>query len=210
MKSQLNAQVPRLRDLRQKKAEDPMAFLDGAEGEDGDIPDDLSLAPTDASTSAGTFMTRYTNRSTGTLATNATRKTSKNRRREERKRARGKKGTVYEEEYLVNSIARLIERLNVVGEDVTKLAAGLMRRAMRERAVAVEAAMVEVVVTCERCMVEVFVASEEMSMPSSGGETEGSARPLGGQGVLWEALTASKQKIDMPVLKAFDRLSLLE
>ena len=109
MKSQLSAQVPRLRELRQRKLDDPIAFLDGADGGDVDIPDDLSLAPTDASTTGGTFMTRYTNRSTGTLATNASRQTSKNRRREERKRARGKKGTVYEEEYLTNSLERLIE-----------------------------------------------------------------------------------------------------
>ena len=109
MKAQLEAQVPRIRELRDKKRQDPLAFYEGdplpggAEG-GGDIPDNVSLAPTDASTAGGgTLFTRYTARSSGdeTLGTDVTRRSSKNRRREERKRARGKKGSVYEEEYLV-------------------------------------------------------------------------------------------------------------
>ncbi|KAK4549899.1 hypothetical protein LTR36_005200 [Oleoguttula mirabilis] len=212
MKSQVHAQVPRLRELRQKKAEDPMAFLDGADGDDGDIPDNLSLAPTDT-TAGGTFMTRYTNRSTGTLATNATRKTSKNRRREERKRARGKKGTVYEEEYLVNSISRLMERLNSVIEDLARLVESLMRRAMRERAVAVEVAAQDVVEACRDSLEEVYGVPEH-----GGGRTteeqqavdgEVHNRPGGGEGVLYETLAASGHKPVAPVLKAFERLSLL-
>ena len=207
MKTQLNAQLPRLRELQLKKAEDPMAFLDGADGADDDIPDNLSLAPTDATTSAGTFMTRYTNRSTGTLATNATRKTSKNRRREERKRAKGKKGTVYEEEYLVNSIARLIERLNVIGDDVAALVQGLMRRAMRERAVAVQTAMEEVVQVSRGCIAEVFARQASAEVAGGDGATE---RPMGGQGVLWDAIIGAGRRIEPPVLKEFHSLSLLE
>jgi elongator complex protein 1 len=217
MRTQLGAQIPRLRELRQKKAEDPMAFLDGGEGGVGgdDIPDNISLAATDASTSGGTFMTRYTNRSTGTLATNATRKTSKNRRREERKRARGKKGTVYEEEYLVNSVARLIERLNSVGEDVERLIEGLMRRTMRERAIAVDAAYKDVLDACKECMAEVFespvtVAGPVGAGPDGEGASDQAPRPWGGQGVLWEALSASQQKREAPVLKGMERLSLLD
>jgi elongator complex protein 1 len=103
-------------------------FFDGIDSPD--IPDNVSLAPTETSTSGGTFMTRYTNR-TGTINTTTTRKTSKNRRREERKRARGKKGSVYEEEYLVNSIERLVERVNRVNEEVQRLVEGLIRRRMR-------------------------------------------------------------------------------
>lgn len=210
MKSQLSAQLPRLRELRAKKLADPMAFLDGAEGGgDGvDLPDNISLAPTDATTSAGTFMTRYTNRSTGTLATDATRKTSKNRRREERKRARGKKGTVYEEEYLVNSVGRLVERVNGVNEDVGRLVEGLMRRGMRERAVAVEGGMLEVVEVCRGCLEEVFGGQSLGGGVAAGGES-GGARPWGGQGVLWEALSGEGAKKEAPVLKAFERLSLL-
>ncbi|OQO05229.1 hypothetical protein B0A48_08996 [Cryoendolithus antarcticus] len=209
MKTQLQNQIPRLRGLRTKKSEDPLSFLDNGDADDVDVPDNLSLAPTDTSTSGGTFMTKYTNRSTGTLASNASRKTSKNRRREERKRARGKKGTVYEEEYLVNSVARLVERLNVVSEDVSALVEGLMRRAMRERALAVEAAMIEVVAACRECMPEVF-ESDTKKLAGGGDPVAEQSRPYGGQGVLWEALSGSGAPSAAPVLKPFERLSLLE
>ncbi|QIW97385.1 hypothetical protein AMS68_002903 [Peltaster fructicola] len=206
MKGQISAQVPRLRELRQKKIDEPMAYLNAGEGEDNDIPDNLSVAPTDASTSGGTFMTRYTNRSTGTLASNATRKTSKNRRREERKRAKGKKGTVYEEEYLVNSITRLIERLNTTSGDVTNLVQGLMRRAMRERAVAVENAMTEVWELCRSNMDEVYeIKPKELPSGEEEEEEHGQRRPWGGQGVLWESMVASQSQITAPVLKLYAR-----
>lgn len=214
-KSQLAAQVPRIRDLRAKKAEDPLAFFageDAAAGGGADIPDDVSLATTttDASTMGGTLLTRYTNRSSGTLGTNATRRTSKNRRKEERKRARGKKGSVYEEEYLVNSVARLIERVNGVNGQVERLVGGLMRRGMRERAWAVEDAMVEVVGLCRECVGEVFkdvVKDVVVERGEMVGEEEES-RPRGGEGVLWDTLEGDKRR-EAPSVKGFDRLSLL-
>lgn len=185
-----------------------MAFFEGTAAEGNDYPDNISLAPTDASTSAGTFMTRYTNRSTGTLASNATRKTSKNRRREERKRARGKKGSVYEEEYIVNSIGRLIERTNSISEEVARLVEGLMRRAMRERAVAVENAIMDVAEMCKTCVPEVWQVQVK---PQASGEEEvlDPNRPAGGQGVLYDAMEEQQRKMEPPLVKAFFRLSLL-
>ena len=203
-KSQLNAQIPRIRQLRTKKAEDPLAFFDG----DADIPDNVSLATTDASTMGGTLLTRYTNRSTGTAGTNATRRTSKNRRKEERKRARGKKGSVYEEEYLVNSVGRLVDRINGVNGQVGRLVVGLMRRGMRERAGAVEDAMVEVVGLCRGCLDEVF-DKEVVGQKEMEGEGEGEERrPKGGEGVLWDILEGDNKR-EAPSVKGFDRLSLL-
>ena len=203
-KSQLHAQVPRIRDLRAKKARDPLAFFDGDINSGADIPDNVSLAPTDASTTGGSLFTRYTNRTSGTVATNATRKTSKNRRREERKRARGKKGSVYEEEYLVNSVARLVDRVNTVADEVSRLVVGLMRRGMRERAGAVESAMVELVELCRSCIPDVFpsAATEPRSAV-----VEGAGRPKGGEGVLWDSMEG--EKLETPVLKGFETLSLL-
>ncbi|KAJ9642548.1 putative elongator complex protein 1 [Coniosporium tulheliwenetii] len=212
-RGQISAQVPRLRELRRKKAEDPLSFFGGttAGAEDGgpDIPDNVSLAPTDASTSGGTFMTRYTGRtgSGSTMNTQTTRRTSKNRRREERKRARGKKGSVYEEEYLVNSIGRLIERVNSVSDEVRRLVEGLMRRGMRERAGAVEKAMVEVVEACEGCVGEVFQVEEKKTERAS--EEGEEVRPGGADGVLWDAVEAGGRPREAPVVKAFERLSLL-
>lgn len=205
-KSQLNAQVPRIRELRTKKAEDPLAFFDGDVNGGADIPDNVSLATTDASTMGGTLLTRYTNR-TGTVGTNATRRTSKNRRREERKRARGKKGSVYEEEYLVNSVGRLIDRINTVNEEVERLVVGLMRRGMRERAGAVENAMVEVVELCKGCLDEVF--KNDVQKVGEQKEIEEEERRLKeGEGMLWDTLEGDKRR-EAPLVKGFDRLSLL-
>ena len=205
-KSQLNAQIPRIRELRTKKAEDPLAFFDGDVNGGADIPDNVSLATADASTMGGTLLTRYTNR-TGTVGTNATRKTSKNRRKEERKRARGKKGSVYEEEYLVNSVGRLIDRINTVNEQVERLVVGLMRRGMRERAGAVENAMVEVVELCKGCLDEVF-KNDVKEVFEQRGTGEEEHRPRGGEGVLWDTLEGGKQR-EAPLVKDFNRLSLL-
>jgi elongator complex protein 1 len=211
MKGQLLAQVPRLQDLRKKKAEDPLAFFEGMDDNAAaNIPDNVSLAPTDT-TSGGTFMTRYTNQ-TGTVNTQATRKTSKNKRREERKRARGKKGTVYEEEYLTNSIERLIERINSMQDEIRRLVEGLVKRGMRERADAVSTAVTDVI---EKCA----FAVKEMYTPATGADgaiDRGIAlqngdvvKPVGGDATLWDSLQEVEKKRDPPVVKAFERLSLL-
>ena len=56
-----------------------------------------------------------------------------------------------------------MERANSVGEEVERLVEGLMRRAMRERAIAVEAAMEEVVRMCKGCLAEVFELEDKAS-----------------------------------------------
>ena len=194
-KGQLNAQLPRLRELRLKKAEAPLQYYNEGDANEGlDIPDNVSLAPTDASTTGASLFTRYTDRTQGTAQTGATRRTSKNRRREERKRARGKKGSVYEEEYLVASIGRLIGRINSIRDEVGRLVMGLMRRTMRERARAVEHSMVEVVEMCKGCIEEVFAPAQEMLKAMEGEES------------LEESL---KEKLATPVVKDFSKLSLL-
>lgn len=179
-------------------------FGGGGQASEGvDFADNISLAATEASTSAGTFLTRYTNRSTGTLASNATRKTSRNKRREERKRARGKKGSVYEEEYLVNSIGRLVERVNELNDETVRLVEGLMRRGMRERAVAVENSLVEVLDACKGCLEEVF--QKEASAPAVVAvDSTGVGGEAGG-----EEVEGAPQMREAPVIKAFARLSLI-
>lgn len=221
-KAQLNAQVPRIRELRERRANDPLAFYGGdttMEGAAADIPDNVSLAPTDASTAAGrTMFTRYTG---GTVNS---RKTSRTRRKEERKRASGKKGTVYEEEYLVNSVRRLIERVNSSIDEVQSLSEALLRRGMRERAHAVEKALREVLNMCSECRDEVFEipvqpTEQQQQQQQPGGEdgnnrpvVEEIPRPLGGQGVLWDSMhgvgVGSKGR-DAPLVKEFKGLALL-
>lgn len=220
-KSQLNAQVPRLRELRQLRAADPLAFYGGdpTGGEGGvDIPDNVSLAPTDASTLAGRSMfTRYTGNTGKTGKTGMSRHTSKTRRREERKRARGKKGTVYEEEYLVNSIRRLMERVNSSIPEAETLVDALLRRGMRERAAAIEKALQEVLTMGADCRDEVFEVPPPKAKTEEDEEDE-NADPMpsatGGANVLAESIAiveggAAARVKEIPVVKEMRKSSLL-
>jgi elongator complex protein 1 len=215
-RAQLNAQVPRIRELREKRAADPLAYFGGDPSSNNaggpDIPDNVSLAPIDASTAAGKSMfTRYTG------GTSMSRRTSKTRRREERKRAAGRKGTVYEEEYLVNSVRRLIERVNSTFDEVTALVEGLLRRGMRERATAVEKALQEVLSMCTDSL-EVF-ESESVQAESAGdgvgastdipGQAEAPPTALGGDAVYLDSLQGENQKRAAPVVREFAKLALL-
>ncbi|OOF97813.1 hypothetical protein ASPCADRAFT_141486 [Aspergillus carbonarius ITEM 5010] len=208
-RSQLNAQVPRIRELRVRRATDPLAYFGGdptmGDGTGVDIPDNVSLAPTDASTLAGRSMfTRYTGNTGKTGKTSSSRHTSKTRRKEERKRARGKKGTVYEEEYLVNSVRRLLERANSTVGEVEVLVDALLRRNMRERAAAIEKAMQEVLKLCAESREEVFGAlvpeaakegeegdGENADVGAAAGEEFPGAGARGGQSVFWDSVTAT-------------------
>ncbi|KAH8691783.1 IKI3 family-domain-containing protein [Phaeosphaeriaceae sp. PMI808] len=212
MKGQLLAQVPRLQELRTKKAEDPLAFFEGMEDGGANIPDNISVAPTDT-TSGGTFMTRYTNQ-TGTVNTQATRKTSKNKRREERKRARGKKGTVYEEEYLTNSIERLIERINSMQDEIQRLIEGLVKRGMRERAGAVTASVDDLIERCRLIVQEMYSPATTadgliVSTQAAGSQDIEALRPTGGDATLWDSLREVGKNREAPVIKALQKLSLL-
>lgn len=213
-KSQLNAQVPRVRELRQLRAADPLAFYGGdpTGGEGGvDIPDNVSLAPTDATTLAGrTMFTRYTGK------TGMSWQTSRTRRREERKRARGKKGTVYEEEYLVNSIRRLIERVNSTVAEAESLVDALLRRGMRERAAAVEKGLEDVLKMCTDCRDDVFEVPQVDATKRHGdedGTPEERSLPLtGGSAVLAESIGIISGGGDskvVPVVKELTKSSLL-
>ena len=217
-KGQINAQVPRLRELRTYKEKDPcmsflflhsytdrlilrsVAFFDGAT--ETDVQDNISLAATDASISASLF-TRYTNR-TGSLNTNTSRRTSKNRRREERKRARGKKGSVYEEEYLVNSIRRLIDRVNSIRDDMGRLIEGLLRRKMWERATVVETAMKDIVNLCKRCISEVFEPTSENGVKKSDLENLADV-----DGALVDKPKESNSTGEAPFVMSFETLTLM-
>ncbi|OIW27415.1 RNA polymerase II elongator-like protein [Coniochaeta ligniaria NRRL 30616] len=210
-KAQLKAQVPRIIELRRKAVEDPLGFYEGdARGGGGDIPDDVSVATSRVSTSASLF-TRYTGKagSVGTVGSNVSRATSKNRKREEKKRARGRKGTVYEEEYLVNSVRRLVERVEGTREEIERLVFGLVRRGMAERARAVEALVAEVVEGCKVAAEQVWPPAAKEVVARDEGEGENGYRAAGGAGVFLESLEAKTVKQEPPVIAGFSRLSLL-
>nr|XP_036585890.1 Elongator complex protein 1 [Colletotrichum truncatum]KAF6796081.1 Elongator complex protein 1 [Colletotrichum truncatum] len=212
-KAQLLAQVPRIAELRRKAAEDPLAFYEGERpGAHGDIPDDISVAASSRVSTSASLFTRYTGKdgSVGTLGTGVSRATSKNRKREEKKRARGRKGTVYEEEYLVNSVRRLVERVEGGAKDeVSRLVFALVRRGMTERARAVEVLMAEVVEGCKAAVREVFDVKEEADREAVVGPDGEMWTPSGADAVLQEHLDARAKKLEPPVLGAFQKLTLL-
>ncbi|KUI57695.1 Elongator complex protein 1 [Cytospora mali] len=213
-KAQLKAQVPRIAELRRKAIEDPLAFYEGERPSAfADIPDDVSIAASSRVSTSASLFTRYTGKqgSVGTLGSNVSRATSKNRKREEKKRARGRKGTVYEAEYLVNSVKRLVERVEAAKGEVERLVFGLMRRGMAERARAVEALMDEVVEACMAAVKEVFgEPKQQVGKEVSGMETEEDAHPVSGpDGVLAASLEAVNAPQVAPVITAFSKLSLL-
>lgn len=213
-KAQLKAQVPRLAELRRKAIEDPLAFYEGERpGALADLPDDVSIAASSRVSTSASLFTRYTGKqgSVGTLGSNVSRATSKNRRREEKKRARGRKGTVYEAEYLVNSVRRLVERVEGSKGEAERLVFGLMRRGMAERARAVEALMDEVVGACRAAVVEVFGEPEDQQQQAQQQELEGADeyRPSGADAVLHASLDAMNGRQIAPVITAFSKLTLL-
>ncbi|KAH8196308.1 hypothetical protein TruAng_009520 [Truncatella angustata] len=212
-KAQLRAQVPRVLELRRKAAEDPLAFYEGERAGGADIPDDVSVAASSRVSTSASLFTRYTGKagSVGTAGTGVSRATSKNRKREEKKRARGRKGTVYEEEYLVNSVRRLVERVEATKAEIERLVFGLVRRGMFERARTVEALMLEVLEGCKKAVGEVFPQAEEERKAEEGDQhVEGEEwRPLGADAVLAGNLEQKWRTQAPPVVTAMEKLSLL-
>lgn len=206
-KAQIRAQVPRVAELRRKAAEDPLAFYEGDRAGGADIPDDISIAASSRLSTGASLFTRYTGKagSVGTVGTGVSRATSKNRRREEKKRARGRKGTVYEEEYLVNSVRRLIERVTATTPDVERLVFALVRRNMPERARAAEALMAEVSEACNAAVTEVFGAPENKD--ETGQEAEW--KVTGGEAVWQEFVLGRGKKLEAPVVTELKKLTLL-
>jgi elongator complex protein 1 len=209
-KGQVLAQVPRIAELRRKAAEDPLAFYEGERAGGMDVPDDVSVAASSRVSTSASLFTRYTGKSgsQGTAHTGVSRATSKNRRREEKKRARGRKGTVYEEEYLVNSVRRLIDRIEATKPDVERLVFALVRRGMAERARAAQALMADVV---DACVAAVFPSDQAANAAKEAPEEEAGDvwRATGGDAVLQEWAEGRGKKSEPPVLTKMKKLTLL-
>ncbi|OAA67232.1 IKI3 family protein [Niveomyces insectorum RCEF 264] len=215
-RAQLKAQVPRIRELRTRAREDPLGFYEGERpgggggGGGADVPDDVSVAASSRLSTRASLFTRY---STGTTATGQTGETGGSRttqqhrnrsKREEKKRARGRKGTVYEQEYLVNSVRRLVERVERARPEVHRLVAGLARRNMAERARAIEGLMAELIEACQAAIDEVWqpdTVAGPVGMPSGAVASVNDNQEVSGM----EQVPAEAP----PVIAAFERLSLL-
>ncbi|KAF8911562.1 IkappaB kinase complex IKAP component [Gymnopilus junonius] len=120
MKEQIRKQVARLRELRIKKVEEPDAFYgteDNAALHNVDVMTDVSMAPT--------AFTRYTVAPTATSRSSS--RTSRSKRKMERKVGSGRKGTVDEEEYLLRSVSKLVDRFVVTQGEARALLPHLFR-----------------------------------------------------------------------------------
>ncbi|KAJ2726675.1 putative elongator complex protein 1 [Coemansia sp. Benny D115] len=91
-------------------------------GADGPISDNIDVM-SDTTSMASKFssftgtVTNASSRMTGSTA----RRISKNKRKEERRKVRGKKDSIYEESYLVDSISKLVDRVRVHQTDVRNI-----------------------------------------------------------------------------------------
>ena len=155
--NQIISQMKRLKELREKKLNDPYSFY--GEINEENTPDNVSIAPSIASTKES-FFTRYTGKTSGTAKTGASRRTAKNKRREERKKARGKKGTIYEEEYLISSIGRLIDRLEVTKPDTIKLLNAMIKRNMIEKAYIIQSNFINILQLLKDNVVEIYTVDK--------------------------------------------------
>lgn len=117
MNEQLEKQVARLGALDERRQEAPASFL----GEDA-VPDNIDVS---SEVSLATQFTRYTaapsvaqSMSTLSLSSRAGKKAAK----EEKKKRTGRKGSIYEEDYLYDSVQRLVgERLREVQRSTARL-----------------------------------------------------------------------------------------
>ncbi|KAJ1727708.1 putative elongator complex protein 1 [Coemansia biformis] len=113
----ITTKLARLREVRATPLEvivNAHAMMQRADGDDAldnvDVMSDTASMASQFSTFTGT-VTNATSNVTGSTA----RRISKSRikKKEERRRIRGKKGSIYEESYLVDSISKLVDRVRV-------------------------------------------------------------------------------------------------
>lgn len=135
-----------------------VAYLEGPEN--ADIPDNVSIAPSEISTS-GSMFTRYSTTSGSTSNTN---KSSRNRRKEERKRARGKPGSVWEEEYLTNSLHRLVEKINDSHSTQRAVIDGLVRTEAFLKAVELQKSICDLIGLVKQGVRNTFGSPSEQEM----------------------------------------------
>ncbi|KAI0326070.1 IkappaB kinase complex IKAP component [Cubamyces sp. BRFM 1775] len=127
MRDQLRKQVNRLRELRIRKVEEPEAFygVEDTELHNVDVMTDISMAPT--------MFTRYTV-APSAMSKTSSKRSSRSKRKLERKVGSGRKGTVDEEEYLLKSVSKLVTRFNTTQADSASLLPHLLQFTEEHRA----------------------------------------------------------------------------
>ncbi|OLY82824.1 Elongator complex protein 1 [Smittium mucronatum] len=137
LKEKFEAKVDRLKELRlvplNKILSSLVPFSNGQDQIDGvDMMSDTASMASQFSvftvnTTTNTTVSKANSRSTRSNRTSGSRMTSKNRRKEAKKKLRGRKGTIYEESYLVESINRSVIEIDSISKvDVPNMIYALM------------------------------------------------------------------------------------
>ncbi|KAH9039879.1 IkappaB kinase complex IKAP component, partial [Lactarius pseudohatsudake] len=190
MREQLQKQVARLRELRIKRLEAPEEFY-GTE--------DLAVHNVDVMTDASAFtaFTRYTVAPTSSAPSRATTKrSSRSKRKMERKVGSGRKGTVDEEEYLLKSLTKLAGKLSEAQDEAAALVPHLLRFAPVHRTAARE--LQNEVAAFSREIAEAF----DEAWPAPTEDTETAAEPAADS---WAARMAEREKERERAIKAITK-----
>ncbi|KAJ1912645.1 putative elongator complex protein 1, partial [Coemansia sp. S17] len=195
--SMFNAKLERLREVRATPLE--VLAATGQPGEADDSLDNIDVMSdtTSMASQFSTFSATITNASSRMTGSTARRLSKKNRRKEERRKVRGKKGSIYEEAYLVDSLAKLIDRVRVHQSAVRDMNWALIKFSWLKAAAELQslfAGLVETVLECEK-----FVFDEQrMQMRlDANGIPEPVPLEVNDQGL------ASQPKLPKPVLPTF-------
>ncbi|KAJ2781720.1 putative elongator complex protein 1 [Coemansia interrupta] len=147
----LTSKCGRLREVRSKPLEmiieHHAALASGlGDGTDGPLPDNIDVMSdtTSLASKFSTFTGTVTNASSRMTGSTA-RRISKNKRKEERRKVRGKKGSIYEESYLIDSISKLVDRVRVNQAAVREINLALVRFGKLEMAAALQSSFEAVV-----------------------------------------------------------------
>ncbi|KAJ2467966.1 putative elongator complex protein 1, partial [Coemansia sp. RSA 2337] len=195
--STFTAKLERLREVRATPLE--VLAATGQPGEADDSLDNIDVMSdtTSMASQFSTFSATITNASSRMTGSTARRLSKKNRRKEERRKVRGKKGSIYEEAYLVDSLAKLIDRVRVHQSAVRDMNWALIKFSWLKAAAELQslfAGLVETVLECEK-----FVFDEQrMQMRlDANGIPEPVPLEVNDQGL------ASQPKLPKPVLPTF-------
>ncbi|KAJ2461161.1 putative elongator complex protein 1 [Coemansia sp. RSA 2424] len=112
-----SAFATKLERLREVRATPLEVIATGGQPQGGEMDGaldniDVMSDTTSMASKFSTFSATITNASSRMTGSTA-RRLSKNRRKEERRKVRGKKGSIYEEAYLVDSLSKLVDRVRV-------------------------------------------------------------------------------------------------
>ncbi|KAI1321045.1 hypothetical protein EDD11_008626 [Mortierella claussenii] len=164
MQEQFDKQTKRLKEVRDLKIEKALAEA----AEDHMTPDDAldNVDMMSDTTSMASGFSRYTAANSvlsksSQSSRSSSQYTARLKKRADRKRARGKKGSAYEEEYLINSLRKLILRVDATKPDVHALLQCLAASMSLERATILQKEFRKLLEDIDHHMAIIFVPATE-------------------------------------------------